>query len=167
MAWSEVQWNGWDVGFPGGMESGPFVGVGAEAGDLAGMGKREELKGAAADDEGVKSAVGGGGLAIIGEAGLGAEVGGKPAQGLIAEGDQERGLRGYEFSEDLEAAAVVGQDGRDTGPVGDGQALATEGGFLARIHVAVRDEVAEPGVGAGEAEGRENAFVECPAGGSV
>ena len=59
------------------MESGPFVGVGAEAGDLAGMGKREELKGAAADDEGVKSAVGGGGLAIIGEAGLGAEVGGK------------------------------------------------------------------------------------------
>lgn len=45
--------------------------------------------------------------------------------------------------------------------------LATEGCFLARIHATVRDEVTEPGVGAGEAEGREDAFVESPTGGAV
>lgn len=49
------------------MQGGPFVGVGAEVGDLAGMGEREEMKGTAVDDQRVKLAVGGGGLTVVGD----------------------------------------------------------------------------------------------------
>lgn len=47
------------------------------------------------------------------------------------------------------------------------QAFAAKGGLLTRVHATVRYEVAEPGVGAGEAKGREDAFVEGPAGWAV